>query len=256
VGPTYQTPLSTPGPPGSAPLPHGCHVPRRSSALSTLSGPRTGVPTAPVPTGCLKITAALPTPPRLARSKANHHCSAASPIASTPTVSGAEPPLTVFCLWSVEHTSPSLLSVTGPSPATVAPPCRKNAAVEPVFSPSPSTRSSGQLSPTPPCPAGSLTIVGARPPPFAPPPPLWHRRWPRHDTRPSAVTGPACATQRRAIAGHAGRGWPSKRRPHATHPGRAPRGRGPRTRCARGPSRHRERGPCVHCASRPSVVSA
>jgi hypothetical protein len=40
------------------------------------------------------------------------------------------------------------------------------------FSPSPSTRSSGELSPPPPCPAGSLSTVGARAPSFAPPPPL------------------------------------------------------------------------------------
>jgi hypothetical protein len=56
--------------------------------------------------------------------------------------------------------------------STVAPPLRKNTTAEPVFSPSPSTRSSGELYPPPPCPAGSLTVVGARPPPFAPPPPL------------------------------------------------------------------------------------
>jgi hypothetical protein len=68
-------------------------------------------------------------------------------------------------------------------------------------------RSSGKLSP-PPCPAGGLTVVGARPPPFAPPPPLWCRRRPRYDARPGAVTAPACATLRRAILGraaHAGR---------------------------------------------------
>jgi hypothetical protein len=67
VGPTFQTPLSAPGLPGRAPLPRGCHTPRRSSALSTLSGSRVGVPTAPVSTGCPKIAAALPPmPPHLA----------------------------------------------------------------------------------------------------------------------------------------------------------------------------------------------
>jgi hypothetical protein len=35
------------------------------------------------------------------------------------------------------------------------------------------------------------------------------------------VTAPACATLRRAVAGRAGRGWPSKRRPRAVHVGRA-----------------------------------
>jgi hypothetical protein len=45
----------------------------------------------------------------------------------------------------------------------------------------------------PPCPVGSLTIVGAPPPPFAPPPPLWYHRRPCRDARPGAVTAPACA---------------------------------------------------------------
>jgi hypothetical protein len=127
--------------------------------------------------------------------------------------------------------------------ATVAPPRRKNAAAEPVFSPSPSMRSSGELSPPPSCPAGSLTVVGARPPPFAPPLPLWHRCRQRRDACPGAVTAPACAALRRAIAGHAGRGRPGKRRSRAAHTGRASHGRGPRTRCAHGLSRHRECGP-------------
>jgi hypothetical protein len=38
--------------------------------------------------------------------------------------------------------------------------------------PSPSTRCSGELSPPPTCPAGSLSAVGAQAPSFAPPPPL------------------------------------------------------------------------------------
>jgi hypothetical protein len=113
-------------------------------------------------------------------------------------VSGAEPPLTVFHPWSIELTSPSLLPIAGPPPATVAPPRWKNSAAEPVFSPSLSTRSSGELSPPPPCPAGSLTVVGARPPPFAPPPPLWHHRRPSHDTRSGAVTAPMCVMPSRA----------------------------------------------------------
>jgi hypothetical protein len=87
-----------------------------------------------------------------------------------------------------------------------------------------------------PCPTGSLTVVGARPPPFAPSLPLWCRRRPRHDARVGAVTAPACAALHRAVAGRAGRGRPSERRP-------CPRGRGPRTRCARGLSRRRGRGP-------------
>jgi hypothetical protein len=77
---------------------------------------------------------------------------AASAVVSTSTVSGAEPPLVVFHLWSIELTFPSLLPIAGPSSATVAPPCQKNAAAELVFSHSPSTRSSGELSPSPPMP--------------------------------------------------------------------------------------------------------
>jgi hypothetical protein len=146
-------------------------------------------------------------------------------------VSEAEPPLTVFHPWSIELTSPSLLPIAGLPPATVAPPHQKNAAAEPVFSPSLLMRSSGELSPPPPCPAGSLTVVGARPPLFVPPPPLWRRRWPR----PGAVTAPACVALRRAIAGRTGRGRPGKRGPRAMHTGHTPRGHGPRTHCARGP---------------------
>jgi hypothetical protein len=152
-------------------------------------------------------------------------------------------PLAVLRPWSVELTFPSLLTVAGPPPATVAPPHQKNATAEPVFFPSPSMRSSGELSPPSPCPAGSLTIVGARPPPIALPPPLWHHRRLRRDARPGAVTAPACAALCRAVTGRACRGWPGKRRPCAAHRGRAPRGRGPRMLCARGPSRSRERGP-------------
>jgi hypothetical protein len=160
-------------------------------------------------------------------------------------------PLAVLRPWSVELTFHSLLTVAGPPQATVAPPHRKNATVELDFFPSLSTRSSGVLFPPPPCPAGSLTVVGARQPPFAPPPPLWRRRRPCRDARPGAVIAPACTALRRAVAGRAGRGRPSEHRPRVAHPGRAsavntgraPRGRGPRTRCARGPSRRRERGP-------------
>jgi hypothetical protein len=182
VGLTCQTSLTALGPPASAPLPRGCHAPRRFSTSKALSGPRAGVPTAPfrprrrrctnrlaspvpiAPSPGLKSIVAVraPRPPlsrRLCRREHIHgECRSSSPLA-------------VLRPWSVELTFPSLLAVAGPPPATVAPPHRKNAAAEPVFSPSPSTRSSGELSPPPSCPAGSLTVVGARPPPFAPPPP-------------------------------------------------------------------------------------
>jgi hypothetical protein len=119
-------------------------------------------------------------------------------------MSEAEPPLTVFRPWSVKLTSPSLLPVAGPPPATVAPPHQKNAPAEPVFSPSPLTRSSGELVSPSPCPAGSLTVKGARPLPFAPPLPLWRRRRLHHDARSGAVTAPACAAPSRAVQAEVG----------------------------------------------------
>jgi hypothetical protein len=114
-------------------------------------------------------------------------------------------PLAVLRPWSIELTSPSLFTIAGPPPATVAPPRRRNAAAEPDFFSSPSTRRSGELAFHPPCPAGSLTVVGARPPPFAPSSPLWRRRRPRCDARPGAVTeaGPVSAGRARVAMGHA-----------------------------------------------------
>jgi hypothetical protein len=225
-------PRAAPGPPGSAPLLCGCHAPRRSSALNALSGPRVDVPSAsfrprrhrypnrlssliptmPSPGLKLTVTVRAPRPSLSNRLRRHEHvhseCRPSSPLA-------------ILHPWSVELTFPSLLAIAGPLPATVAPPHRKNSAAEPVFSPSPSTRSSGELSPPPPCPAGSLTTVGARPPPFALPPPLWCRRRPCRDARPRAVNAPVCAALRHAVAGRTGRGRPGKRMPSAAHTGRA-----------------------------------
>jgi hypothetical protein len=84
----------------------------------------------------------------------------------------------------------------------------------------------------------SLTVVGARLPPFAPPLPLWHRHRPCCNARLGAVTSPACAALRRAIADRAGRAlrtWAAPRvavghartvrvgRPDAASVGQAPR---------------------------------
>jgi hypothetical protein len=150
----------------------------------------------------------------------------------------------------------SLLAVARPPLATVAPPRRGDAAAEPDFFSSPSTRSSGELACHPSCPAGSLTVVGARPPPLVPSLPLCRHRRPRRDARTRAGTAPSCAAVRRAVAGRAGRGRPSDRRPR-------PRGRGP---CAAWPrAAHAlcawaEPTPRAwakrYCASGPSVVSA
>jgi hypothetical protein len=71
-----------------------------------------------------------------------------------------------------------------------------------------------------------------------------------------AVTAPACAALRHAVAGRTGRGRPGKRRPSAAPTGCARAVKTGRTRCPRGLSRRRERGPRVHCASGLSAVSA
>jgi hypothetical protein len=252
-------PLSAPGPPSSAPLPRGCHAPRRSSALNALSGPRAGVPTAPFRPHRRRC------PNRLALPRPNHTAAMSESCAVRPSDAVASfihgdrrpsSPLAVLHSWSVELTFPSLLPVAGPPPATVDPPRRKSAAAEPVFSPSPSTRSSDELSSPPSCPAGSLTVVGARPPLFAPPPPLWRHRRPRRDAHPGAVTAPACTALCRAVVGRTGRDRPGKRRPRAAHMGRASAVNVGHTRCAHGLSRRRECGPRVHCASGPSMVLA
>jgi hypothetical protein len=167
-----------------------------------------------VPTGCPNRLASprpVPTaPPPLSEATSPsvfeaRRCLAVSAV--TRFVHGERrpsPPLTVFRSWSVELTSHSLLPVVGPPPATVAPPRQKNATAKPVFSPSPSTRSSGELFSPSPCPAGSLTAVGALP-----------RRL-RHLRRCGvtaghtvmrarrAVTAPACAAPSRAAQAEAG----------------------------------------------------
>jgi hypothetical protein len=127
------------------------------------------IPTAPSPGPKLTVTVRAPRsslPSRLRRREHDHG------------ERRPRSPLAVFRLWSVELTLPSLLAVVGPPPATVAPPRQRDAAAEPDFFSSPSTRSSGELAFRSPCPTGSLTVVGARPPPFAPSPPLWCRHRP------------------------------------------------------------------------------
>jgi hypothetical protein len=135
----------------------------------------------------------------------------------------------------LELTLLSLLAIAGPLPATVAPPRRGDAAVEPDFFSSPSTRSSGELACRPSCPAGSLTVVGARSPLLVPSLPLWHRRRPRRDARMGAVTAPACATLSEAGPASAGRARVAVGQADAAGVGQAPlciwaeRGFGPET---------------------------
>ncbi len=103
----------------------------------------------------------------------------------------------------LELTLLSLLTVAGPPPATVAPPHRGDAAAEPDFFSSPSTRSSGELACRPSCPAGSLTAARAISAAVAPSPAAPRRAHGSGDR--SGV--------RRAVAGRAGRSRPSERRP-------------------------------------------
>jgi hypothetical protein len=194
---------------------------RRAAAAVRTTSPR------PVPTAPLPLSKAAPPP-------------CPNPAAVWPSDAIASfvhgerrpsSPLAVLHPWSVQLTSPNLLPVAGPPPDTIAPPHRKNAAAKPNFFPSPSTRSSGELSSPPPCPEGSLTVVGARPPPFALPPPLWHHRRPRRNARPGAVTAPTCAAPRR-------------RGPHRSRPARQAQV----ARYAHGPRQRQERGPRALCA--------
>jgi hypothetical protein len=169
VGPTCQTSrqpasLALP-PPDRAPL--SAPLPRLTRAVPTARSPGLKPPPrSEVDRRCLSAPTAVVRPSDAVTSFVHGERRPSSPLA-------------VLHPWSVELTFPSLLTVAEPLPATVAPPRRRNATAEPDFFSSPSTRSFGELAFRPPCPAGSLTVLGARPPPFAPSPSLWHRRRPR-----------------------------------------------------------------------------
>jgi hypothetical protein len=128
VGPTCQTPCAAPGPPGSALLPRGCHAPRCSSALRTLSGLRVGVPTA------------LPTKPRCPRRhlavtspQARVVLTACSPSPKPPPRSEAAPPLSEPCTDAAvaglhrarRAMPPGAVVISAPPPLTPLPPHRR-----------------------------------------------------------------------------------------------------------------------------------
>ncbi len=143
-------------------------LPRRAHPFPDRLAPRAAAPTAAVPTATVRATslgpqpAASPVACRSSPSRRRLHAGERRPTASPHRSSPVELELTLL----------SLLAVARPPPATIAPPHRGDAAAEPDFFSSPSTRSSGELGCRSPCPMGSLTLVGARPPPFVPPPPL------------------------------------------------------------------------------------
>jgi hypothetical protein len=196
-------------------------MPRLKAAVGTArrASQQLASPAPSTPRQRLATPARLPTAPRLAcaaaaptshvraplSEDATPRCLSASELSSLPSrlrrrehdhgERRPSSPLAVLRPWSVELTLPSLLVIAGPPPATVAPPRRRDAAAEPDFFSSPSTRSSGELAFRSPCLAGSLTIDGARLPPFAPSPPLWRRRRPRR-----AVAGRARMAVGRADA--------------------------------------------------------
>jgi hypothetical protein len=135
--------------------------PLRPTAASHAPLPRPAVSARPCPKAprpAVRVEPSPLSPPPPSRASSGERRPSAFPRRSSPV--------------ELELTLLSLLTVAGPPSATVAPPHRGDAAVEPDFFSSPSTRSSGELACRPPCPAGSLTVVGARPPPFTPSPPL------------------------------------------------------------------------------------
>jgi hypothetical protein len=144
-GLTCQLPLSVPGPPISAPSPHGCHTPAscRSCALRALSGLRVGVPTAlpTAPPAVRAVAVASRAPVSTASSsmsEADRPCPSAPPSLSgrlrrRELVHGERCPsplLPLFLPWSVEPTSLSLLPIAGPPPATRALASSENAAAD------------------------------------------------------------------------------------------------------------------------------
>jgi hypothetical protein len=175
VGPTYQQPLSAPGPPVSAPWLRGCHVPAPLTRLKCAVGTARRIPTA-VPTApplsesrrCLTSCALIPTTPSTV-SKADQRCLSAPPSLSgrlrrRVLVHGERSPslfLPLFFRGKLSLApSPSSPSQDRRWPLEPSPHRRTPPPIR-FFSPSLSTRSSGELSPPPPCPAGSLSTVGA-----------------------------------------------------------------------------------------------
>jgi hypothetical protein len=179
VGPAYQRTVA-------AWMPRARTVPRRSRALSALPRPRTGVPTAvPIapplsePRRRLASRVLVPTAPSSV-SEADRRCLSAPPslfgrLRRHELIHGERSPSPFLPLFfrgtlslAPSSSSPSQDCHQPPEPS----PRRRTPQLIRFFSPSPSMRSSGLLSPPPPCPAGSLSAVGPRAAPFAPPLPL------------------------------------------------------------------------------------
>jgi hypothetical protein len=87
--PPCQTPRAAPGPPGSAPLPHGCHAPRRSHATAVGTAGRPPARLAPLvarPTAsrCPSLALPLVPPSQPPRSEAADVRSVAMPPRRSP----------------------------------------------------------------------------------------------------------------------------------------------------------------------------
>jgi hypothetical protein len=168
------------GPPVSAPSPCGCHMPALLARLKGAVGtphrhPNSPPDRAPLSAPSPRLARAVPTahspgpkPPPCCP-KPPHCCSSTALTPSLPAAPRQVSRATgrrcrLRAAANSPFVSPSQDRCRPPEPS----PRRRTPSSIQFFSPSPSTRSSGELSPPPPCPVGSLSAVGARAPPFAP----------------------------------------------------------------------------------------
>jgi hypothetical protein len=226
VGPTCQPPLSTPGPPVSAPSPRCCHapVPRRSHALSAMSGPRASVPTAPSPDP--KPPPRCPKPP--------HCCSSATP--GKPCHRAPSPP---------------------PPPQTLPPSPRRRTTAGHRSPRLIGERRRRSSFPPPPRRQGAPVIYRLHPHARRVTSPPWvlECRLLLHLRRCSTAAGRAATHARRAVTALACARAPCHRGPRALCTGSSQRcGRGPRALCTRAEPALWAWGTC-HCATGSSAVS-